>query len=346
MQLINLPKDGASDSEAVLIEIFKEEGSQVNEGQIICEVETSKAIFSITTEYSGFLYFLYGIGDKIEVGTPLCYISEMEVSSEEQEENKKRLTPKKTTAKIKGRTISLKAQKLIEEHSIEVDSINEEIISEKTIKAFLAKKQAKEIVLDKNFNETDILIYGIGGHAEMCIDIINSNSDYSLIGFVDDNKSSDEFYNLKYWGILDNIDQLIEFGLKNIVIGIGFINNLKAKESVFLNLKSKINIPTIIHRSAIIEPSAKIGAGCQIMAGAIIGSNVSIKNNCIVNSGAIISHNSVINDSSHITPGAVIAGHVSVGKRVTIGMCSSIYIGLTIKDDEIIKNNEAIIHNK
>lgn len=346
MQLINLPKDGASDSEAILIEIFKEEGFLVNEGQIICEVETSKAIFSITTEYTGFLYFLYEIGDEIEVGTPLCYISEMEVSSEEQEENKKRLTEKKTTNKVKGRTISLKAQKLIEKHSIEVDSINEEVISEKTIKAFLAKKQAKEIVLDNNFNETDILIYGIGGHAGMCIDIINSNSDYNLIGFVDDDKSTDEVYNLKYWGTIDNIDQLIEFGLKNIVIGIGFISNLKAKESVFLNLKWKINIPTIIHRSAIIEPTAKIGVGCQIMAGAIIGSNVSIKNNCIVNSGAIISHNSVINDSSHITPGAVIAGHVSVGKRVTIGMCSSIYIGLAIKDDEIIKNNEAIIRNK
>ena len=118
---------------------------------------------------------------------------------------------------------------------------------------------------------------------------------------------------------------------------------MKGKEKIYFSIKSKLNIPTIIHEKAIIESSANVGKGCQIMAGAIIGSNVTIKDNCIINSGAIVSHDTVVGMTSHITPGAVIGGHVKIGERVTIGMCSTIFVNLTIGNDAVVKNNENII---
>ena len=124
------------------------------------------------------------------------------------------------------------------------------------------------------------------------------------------------------------------------------VHDLKKREKIYNLIKSKFKIPSIIHSSAIIEHTATIKDGCQIMAGAIIGSNVKVFENCIINSGPIISHDSVIGKSSHITPGATIAGHVKIGERVTIGMCSTIYINCSISNDIVINNNENVIYDK
>jgi UDP-perosamine 4-acetyltransferase len=176
----------------------------------------------------------------------------------------------------------------------------------------------------------------------MCIDILLEQKKFNLVGFIDKIETSDKKYNLNYLGSLENLDNLISMGLKNLIIGIGFTGQLKKREKYYDEFSDKINIPTIIHKRAIIEDSAKIKEGCQIMAGAIIGSNVSIESNCIINSGSIISHDSTVKKSSHITPGAILAGNVTIGRRCTIGMGSTIYLGLEISDDEIINNGENV----
>jgi UDP-3-O-[3-hydroxymyristoyl] glucosamine N-acyltransferase len=131
-------------------------------------------------------------------------------------------------------------------------------------------------------------------------------------------------------------------GLKNLIIGVGFLGQQNKREKYYDEFSKKINIPTIIHEKSIIENTATIKGGCQIMAGAIIGSHVSIDSNCIINSGSIISHDCTIKKSSHITPGAILAGNVTIGRRCTIGMGSTIYLGLEISDDEVINNGENV----
>tara|TARA_B110000114_G_C14761076_1_gene264879 strand:- start:23 stop:556 length:534 start_codon:yes stop_codon:yes gene_type:complete len=176
----------------------------------------------------------------------------------------------------------------------------------------------------------------------MCIDILMEQNEFNLVGFIDKIETSDKKYNLNYLGSLENLDNLISMGLKNLIIGVGFSGNLKKREKYYDEFSNKINIPTIIHKKSIIENSAKIKEGCQIMAGAIIGSHVTIDSNCIINCGSIISHDSTIKKSSHITPGAILAGNVTIGMRCTIGMGSTVYLGVEIYDDKTINNGENI----
>jgi len=342
MNIINIPKDGTSDTKVKLIEIFKNNGEEVSVGELLCEIETSKAVAEIESQFEGYVYFLYKETSEIEVGSPICIVSDSLFPEKNLIALKDKLINKEKPQS--ERVISEKAKVLIEKHDINVDSIPGEVISEKIIINYIAKMTLKEKV-NYSFKENDIAIYGIGGHAGMCIDIVLKNEEFNLVGFIDDNKTNDSDYNLNFLGDINDLEHLIDCGLKNLIIGIGFINDLKEREKIFESIHSKLNIPSIIHPSAIIEDSAIVKNGCQIMAGAIIGSNVIVGENCIINSGAIVSHNAIIDNTSHITPGATIAGHVSIGKRVTVGMCATVYIGLSISNDTVINNNESIIQN-
>lgn len=342
MNIINIPKDSTSDTKVKLIQIFKVNGEEISVGDLLCEIETSKAITEIESQFEGYVYFLVKETSEIEVGSPICIVSGSIIPEKNLIALKDKLIKKEKPNS--ERVISKKAKVLIEKHDINVDSIPDEVISEKIIINYIDKMALKEKV-NYSFKENDIAIYGIGGHAGMCIDIVLKNKEFNLVGFLDDNKINDSCYNLNFLGDINDLDHLISCGLNNLIIGIGFINDLKKREKIFESIYSKLNIPSIIHPSAIIEDTAIIKNGCQIMAGAIIGSNVIVGENCIINSGAIVSHNAVIDDTSHITPGATIAGHVSIGKRVTVGMCATIYIGLSISDDTVINNNERIIKN-
>ena len=342
MNIINIPKDGTSDTKVKLIEIFKDNGEEVSVGDLLCEIETSKSITEIESEFAGYVYFLDKETSEIEVGSPICIVSNSIMSEKNLIALKDKLIKKgKPNSE---RVISKKAKVLIGKHDINVDSIPDEVISEKIIINYIAKMTLKEKV-SYSFKENDIAIYGIGGHAGMCIDIVLKNEEFNLVGFIDDNKINDSNYNLNFLGDINDLEHLIDCGLKNIILGIGFINDLKKREKIFESIYSKLNIPSIIHPSAIIEDSAIVNNGCQIMAGAIIGSNVIVGENCIINSGAIVSHNVIIDKTTHITPGATIAGHVSIGKRVTVGMCATVYIGLSISNDTVINNNERIIED-
>lgn len=200
-------------------------------------------------------------------------------------------------------------------------------------------------MLEKSFDDNDIVILGLGGHGGMCVDILLNQKKFNLVGFLDKIKKVDYRYNLKYLGTIDNLDQLIEKGLKNLIIGIGFVGNLEKRDKYFSELSKKINIPTIIHTKAIIEDSAIIQDGCQIMAGSVIGSNVVVESNCIVNIGSLISHDSIIKKSSHITPGAILAGGVKIGYKSTIGMGATIFLGLQIGNNVIIGDGSVVLNN-
>ena len=342
MNIIYIPKDGTNDTQVKLIKILKDKGGKVLISDLLCEIETSKAVAEIESQFEGYVYFLYEETSEIEVGSPVCIVLDSLITEKDLIVLKDKFIKKEKPAS--KRVISKKAKLLIDKHDINVDLLFNEVLSEKIIINYLDKMKPEKKV-NYLFKENDIIIYGIGGHAGMCIDIMLKNKNYNLVGFIDDHTSEDQNYHLKYLGNLNDIDDLIKSGLKNIIIGIGFINNLKKRSEIYKFLNSKLNIPSIIHPFAMIEDSTIVKNGCQIMAGAIIGSNVIIGENCIINSGAIISHNVVIENTSHITPGATIAGHVSIGKRVTVGMCATVYIGLSISNDTVIRNNESIIKN-
>jgi sugar O-acyltransferase (sialic acid O-acetyltransferase NeuD family) len=342
MKIIYTPKVGTSDIEVKLCAIFRN-NQKISIGDIICEIETSKATYDIECEYDGYIYMIPDLYDYINVGSPLAILSEVQLSDVELKKEIDKFASDNDVSSLRT-NVTKKAQVLIDKYQVDIFSIKKEIITEKDVQELLIKAKLRDEE-SISFKQDDLVIVGIGGHAGMCIDILRQDAKYNIVGFVDDNVTYDGKFGLKYLGNLSSIEEFAKKGLCYAVLGIGFIGNLKKREKVYNYLTSFVEVPTIIHKRAIVEPSSKIDEGCQIMAGAIIGSNVLIGKNCIINSGAIVSHDTLISDGSHLTPGATLAGHVKIGKRVTVGMCSTIYIGLEISDDSVIVNGKALIDN-
>ena len=182
----------------------------------------------------------------------------------------------------------------------------------------------------------DLLIVGSGGHAEACIDVIDDEKKFSIIGLLD-KKHNKVFDKYEVISDLKNFEKLKKIS-KNIFIAIGHIKNPKIRINIYKKLKKyDFSFPKILSPRATISNYCEIGDGTIIMHGAFIGPNVKIGKNCIINTNAHVEHGSVIGDNSHISTSAVLNGNVKVGSEAFIGSGSIIREGLIVPNKSFIK---------
>ena len=158
-----------------------------------------------------------------------------------------------------------------------------------------------------------LIIFGTGGHAKACIDVIEEERKYKIIGLIEKNKyNKNKFMN---YPILGQDKDLKKFKEKNLNILIA-IARLKLS-SIKINLYNKLtslgyNLPSIISPRAYISKKAKIGKGTIILHNVIINSSAKIGNNCIINSKSLIEHSSIIENHSQISTGVIINGDCEI----------------------------------
>lgn len=77
MPKVNMPEVAAGATYAVINRWTVEEGADINIGDIICELETDKAVVEYAAEVAGKLTKIIGVpGVEIDVGDPICIIGE------------------------------------------------------------------------------------------------------------------------------------------------------------------------------------------------------------------------------------------------------------------------------
>lgn len=346
---IVVKKEGVSDDFYKVLELYKKNGDWVEQGDLILCFETSKIAIDAEATASGYVFFDVGVDDEINIGQTIAVITKEKTFSFQdwfllvnQAEDKK---IKNENPSIK---VSKPAQNLIDQYAIDITVFNEiSIITradvEHYINTTIPTNAFENIIIDKE----SIVIYGGGGHAQVCIDLLKRTKTHKVIGALDDNiPVNTQILNVPIIGNLMSVNTLAEKGLRNVILGIGGVLNNSVRKENFLSLKKKgLYVPNLIHPSASVELSSDIGEGNQIMQGAIIGSNVKIGDNCIINSGTIISHNCIIGNNVHIAPGAVIAGGVTIKDDTVIGMGTTIFLGLTIGKNVVIHNGAHIFRD-
>jgi sugar O-acyltransferase (sialic acid O-acetyltransferase NeuD family) len=185
-----------------------------------------------------------------------------------------------------------------------------------------------------------VFLIGGGGHCKSCIDVIENENKYKIIGIIDKKKNfllsykvfPESYLNKKL--IKDNYAFVTVGHNKNYTVRVKLFNKLK-------NLGFKI--PSLISPSAYISKHAVIGQGTIVMHGAIVNAGAVIGNNCIINTNSLIEHDVIIGDHTHVSTettingGAAIGDKVFIGSRsiikdnISIGACSIVGAGLYIK---------------
>lgn len=170
----------------------------------------------------------------------------------------------------------------------------------------------------------NIVLFGGGSHVYYCIDIIEKENKYTIIGITDPYlKVGTEIMGYKVIGRQEEIEQLIK--LYNIHAGIITIGDnwiRKTVKDIIISLVPDFVFVSTIHPSVIIGRGVTIGKGTVIMAGCIISPNVTIGEFCFFASGAILEHDSYMGNFSSISAGSVTGGKVNIGEfcAITLGV--------------------------
>ena len=180
----------------------------------------------------------------------------------------------------------------------------------------------------------NIILIGAGGHCRSCIDVIESEGKYNILGLLD---SKDKIGHTVFgYKIIASDESISKYVCEDnfFLITIGQIKSCQRRVELFEELKSlNANIATVISPLAYVSKYSKIGKGSIIMHHALINSNVNIGNNCIINTKALVEHDSYIGNNCHIATAAVVNGGSIVNDNSFIG------------SNAVIIQNSNILHN-
>ncbi len=190
----------------------------------------------------------------------------------------------------------------------------------------------------------NIILIGAGGHCKSCIDVIEAEKKYKIVGLIDKNKNSIN-KNYKILGD-DNILELLLKKTKFALITLGQIKNLKKREKLFNKLKKiGFKFPSIISPLAYVSPNAIIGKGTIIMHGVVVNAGARVGTNCIINSKALIEHDAIVGNNCHLSTRSTLNGEANIGDNSFIGTHTVIKQNVKIANNCFINGNLFIDKN-
>lgn len=343
---ITAPHINVNDLEMVVSRWFTKPWQVVNQGDSVCEVETTKATVTVETEYPGYIYPVVDEGQAVKVGEPLAHIfPESDITQLEQ---------LKLIDEIDMRvTVTKKAREIMDEYGLTVSDFQKfSTISSDTVVAKirelkveakpLDKERAKEVLSKITIDQKSVALWGENNQVFLALDAFQADrSSFRPVVVIDVYTQGDNFYGIP---VLNNefLNDLKSRGLMNTYI---CGQNLRSKEDQIKHCEELgLNIVSALHPAASISASARLGKGVFVGAGATIGPEVEIGDFSQVLSGATVAHHSKVGNFVSISDGAHLGGNVTVGdntligigvsinKRITIGKNVTIVSGVTVLD--------------
>jgi sugar O-acyltransferase (sialic acid O-acetyltransferase NeuD family) len=191
-----------------------------------------------------------------------------------------------------------------------------------------------------------IMILGAGGHCRACIDVIECEARFSIVGVV--LSFLDDAINLSGYPLI-GMDKDLPNLLNRIptaIVGVGQIRSAAIRKKLFLELRALgANLPIIQSPMSYVSRNGSIGDGGVVMHGSIVNAGASIGLNSIINTHALIEHDTRIGDHCHISTGAKINGGVEIGSETFIGSGSVIKEGVKIGSRVVVGAGQIILRD-
>lgn len=191
----------------------------------------------------------------------------------------------------------------------------------------------------------NIVVFGGGLHANVCIDIIEKESIYKIVGIIDSVAPiGAELYGYKVLGRQEDLNYLqLEYKFSAGLIAIGDNYSRGILRDFIVSKQPDFRFINAIHPTAIIGRNVRIGIGNVIMAGVILNPDSEIEDFCIINTGAQLEHNSFMGSFSHLSAGSVTGGKVKIGRFSTITLNVTILDRLTIGENTVVGSGSVVL---
>jgi acetyltransferase-like isoleucine patch superfamily enzyme len=344
-----------SDQEYFLVELLVESSSNVNKGDILFALESSKSVIEIESEYTGYFYISRNVGENISVGEILYIISENSLDSTSLDLIFKESKPKESLISNGQslKTITLKASKLIEKQNLDVNIFEEEVITEKLVLSYLSKNSGSVTNLDNNisnFNKIKkIAFIGAGQGLIQALDIIFSLGNLIPTAIYDDtdDKQGTIIYNIPIVGKV-NISQIVDDykSKKFDMIIITVSTSIDFRSSIFEQLSVHgVEFANLIHPSSNVGFNTTLGVGNIILAQTSIGACSVIGYNNFISAHCNIEHHNTLGNNCTFGPGVMTSGNVHIKNNVKFGTGVFIEPKVTIESCSIISSGTIITRN-
>ncbi len=185
-----------------------------------------------------------------------------------------------------------------------------------------------------------IILIGGGGHCKSCIDVIEQESRFTIVGIVDMMAiKQHDVFGYPVIGSDGDLEGLLK-AFPNILITLGQIKSAARRMELFNDLTQMgARFPVIQSPLAYVSHYAQIAEGTIVMHHAVINAGANVGKNCIINTKALVEHDAVIEDHCHISTGAVVNGGVRIGSSSFLGSCAVAKEYTSIPANSFIKAN-------
>ena len=173
---------------------------------------------------------------------------------------------------------------------------------------------------------------------KVIVDIIESNINFELIGFIDRLITPGKIVlNYKIIGDESILPELMnKYKFNKGIVGIGD-NFIRSKVVDFVKeIAPDFQFINCIHNSAKLSNHCKFGVGNVIMPGVSINASTIISDHCILNTNSSLDHDCRMESFSSLAPNCAVGGNCSIGQFSNIGIGASIFQGVSIEDNCIV----------
>jgi sugar O-acyltransferase (sialic acid O-acetyltransferase NeuD family) len=193
----------------------------------------------------------------------------------------------------------------------------------------------------------NIVLFGGGTHVRYCIDIIEKENKYKIVGITDPFAEIDsEILGYKIIGRQEEIKKLvIEYDINAGLVTIGDNWTRKIVRDTILNIIPDFKFVSAIHPSTIIGRNVLIREGTVIMAGCIINPGAKIYEFCFLATGAILEHDSLMEEFSSLSAGSVTGGKVKIGRFTAITLGVILFDRIEIGEHTVIGSGSLVTKN-
>jgi len=191
-----------------------------------------------------------------------------------------------------------------------------------------------------------LLLIGGGGHCRSCIDVIEADGQFKVVGIVD-RVGVDSTATMAYplLGNDDDLPKLVKQH-RSALITVGQIKTAEVRIRLFDRLKSLgANFPVIVSPHAYVSRHAQIAAGTIVMHGALVNTRAIIGENCIINNQALLEHDVLVESHCHISTGAKVNGGAHVESGSFIGSGAVIREGIRIGEHCIVGAGAVVLRD-
>jgi len=347
-----------NDSSYKLAEIFFVNGSVVRKGDLVLSLDSSKASYEVRAESEGHLFTSHRVGDMVHVNQGLFLVLE-HYSAASEAEYRSAIAPvleSKAAAPsdVMGKTITAKAQKLIDAHGIDSSLFKEALITEKVVNDLIlssSRRSARDAVVARGANSNRYRRIAVVGGGKAFIQLLDAmaGSLMSPVCIYDDeaSKHGQSIYGVPVRGGVDvaSIKADLDSDLFDAVV-VSVSGSIPFRKAAYEKLKAAaIPFANVIHRSAYVGIETKIGDGNVILANATVGPCAEIGDNNFISAHCNIEHHNIVGNHCTFGPGVMTSGSVTIEDEVKFGTGVFIEPRLVLGARSVISSGCIIVRN-